>query len=97
MTNLRRDGRKSRVIKKATLSDVRRKVIARLLPVRPKAEAYPDFAAIRKQIFGDKRTLQTGTDLVSEARGRYSLSALTLDSSSRSTARTTIPQQPLLW
>jgi antitoxin (DNA-binding transcriptional repressor) of toxin-antitoxin stability system len=49
----------------------RRKVIARLLPVRPKAEAYPDFAALRKEIFGGKRAPQTGTALVSEERGHY--------------------------
>lgn len=47
----------------------RRKVIARLLPVRPKAEAYPDFAALRKQIFGNKKVSQTGTELVAEERG----------------------------
>lgn len=49
----------------------RQKVIARLLPVRPKPEAYPDFAALRRQIFGSKKAPQTGTDLVSEERGRY--------------------------
>ncbi|MGH9398591.1 MAG: type II toxin-antitoxin system Phd/YefM family antitoxin [Terriglobia bacterium] len=49
----------------------RRKVIARLLPVRPKAEAYPDFAARRKQIFGNKKVSQTGTELVAEERGDY--------------------------
>ena len=47
----------------------RRKVIARLHPVRPKPQAYPDFAALRKQIFGDKKARQTGTDLVAEFRG----------------------------
>jgi len=49
----------------------RRKVIARLHPVRPKPRAYPDFAALRKQIFGNKLTPQTGTDLVAEFRGDY--------------------------
>lgn len=49
----------------------RRKVIARLLPVRPKAEAYPDFAAVRKQIFGNRKASLTGTELVAEERGRY--------------------------
>ncbi len=49
----------------------RRRVIAKLLPVRPKREGYPDFAAIRKEIFGDKKVRQTGTDLVAEERDRY--------------------------
>lgn len=49
----------------------RQKVIARLLPVHPKAEAYPDFAALRLRIFGAKKARKTGTELVSEERGRY--------------------------
>jgi len=49
----------------------RQRVIARLLPVHPKAEAYPDFAALRRKIFGAKRTRKTGTDIVSEGRGRF--------------------------
>jgi antitoxin (DNA-binding transcriptional repressor) of toxin-antitoxin stability system len=49
----------------------RRKVIARLVPIRPKAEDYPDFAARAKEIFGDKVASQTGTELVSEFRGDY--------------------------
>jgi antitoxin (DNA-binding transcriptional repressor) of toxin-antitoxin stability system len=49
----------------------RKKVIARLLPVRPKAEDYPDFAALRKEIFGNKKVKQTGTELVAEFRGDY--------------------------
>ena len=48
----------------------RKRVIARLLPVRPKAEAYPDFSALRRRIFGRKKARKTGTDLVSEERGR---------------------------
>jgi antitoxin (DNA-binding transcriptional repressor) of toxin-antitoxin stability system len=51
----------------------RRKVIAHLKPVRPKAGGYPDFAAIRKEIFGNKTASQTGTELVSESRGAYGL------------------------
>ena len=47
----------------------RRKVVGRLHPVRPKPDAYPDFATLRKQIFGNKRAPQTGTELVSEFRG----------------------------
>lgn len=49
----------------------RQRVIARLLPVHPKAEAYPDFAALRRKIFGRKKARKTGTDIVSEERGRY--------------------------
>jgi antitoxin (DNA-binding transcriptional repressor) of toxin-antitoxin stability system len=49
----------------------RRKVIAHLTPVRRKAEPYPDFAAIRKQIFGNKVVSTTGTDLMVEERGEY--------------------------
>lgn len=49
----------------------RQKVIARLLPVRPKTEAYPDFAALRRRIFGRKKARKTGTELVSEERERY--------------------------
>lgn len=49
----------------------RHKLIARLLPVRLKAGAYPDFAAVRRRIFGGKKARKTGTELVSEQRGRY--------------------------
>lgn len=49
----------------------RKRVIARLLPVRPKPENYPDFAAIRKEIFGNKKVKQTGTELLAEARDRF--------------------------
>jgi antitoxin (DNA-binding transcriptional repressor) of toxin-antitoxin stability system len=49
----------------------RRKVIARILPVGPKAGAYPDFAAQRRRIFGGKKARKTGTELVSEERGGY--------------------------
>lgn len=47
----------------------RKKVIARLVPVRPKLEEYPDFAALQKKIFGKKKARTTGTQLVSWARG----------------------------
>ena len=49
----------------------RQKMIARLLPVCPKTAAYPDFSALRRQIFGRKKVRKTGTDLASEERGRY--------------------------
>ncbi len=49
----------------------RRRVIARLIPVRPQGNAYPDFAALRKKIFGRKTVKPTGTELVAEGRGRF--------------------------
>lgn len=49
----------------------RRKAIARMVPVRPSAEAYPDFEALSARIFGRKKTKRTGTDVVSEARGEH--------------------------
>ena len=47
----------------------RQKMIGRLLPVRPKTEAYPDFSVLRRRIFGIRKARKTGTDLVSEERG----------------------------
>ncbi len=49
----------------------RRKMIARLLPIRPGTDVYPDFSALRRRIFGAKTTRKTGTELASEERGRY--------------------------
>jgi antitoxin (DNA-binding transcriptional repressor) of toxin-antitoxin stability system len=49
----------------------RRRVVARLLPVRPKSADYPDFAALRRKIFGGKKVRQTGTELLAEERDRY--------------------------
>jgi antitoxin (DNA-binding transcriptional repressor) of toxin-antitoxin stability system len=49
----------------------RKKMIGRLLPVRPQGEAYPDFAALRRRMFGKKKSSVTGTELVSEQRGEY--------------------------
>jgi antitoxin (DNA-binding transcriptional repressor) of toxin-antitoxin stability system len=49
----------------------RRRVIARLVPVRPKAEAYPDFAARARKIFGDKVVHRTGAELMALERDRY--------------------------
>jgi antitoxin (DNA-binding transcriptional repressor) of toxin-antitoxin stability system len=49
----------------------RQKMIGRLLPVRPKTAAYPDFSLLRRRIFGTRKTPKTGTDLVSEERGTY--------------------------
>jgi len=47
----------------------RKKMIGRILPARLKSEAYPDFAAISRRIFGRKKMKKTGTQLVSEERG----------------------------
>ena len=49
----------------------RKKMIGRLVPVRLKSEEYPDFAALRRRIFGKKKSKITGTQLVSEQRGEY--------------------------
>jgi antitoxin (DNA-binding transcriptional repressor) of toxin-antitoxin stability system len=49
----------------------RKKMIARLVPIGPKAGAYPDFAALRRRVFGTKKVRRTGTHLVSEARGDH--------------------------
>jgi hypothetical protein len=49
----------------------RKKLIARLAPVRTKAESYPDFAARRRRIFGGRKARKTGTQLVSEERGTF--------------------------
>jgi antitoxin (DNA-binding transcriptional repressor) of toxin-antitoxin stability system len=49
----------------------RSRMIGRLLPVRPQTGLYPDFSALRRRIFGTKKTRKTGTDLISEERGSY--------------------------
>jgi len=49
----------------------RKRVIARLVPVRPKPDAYPDFEARARALFGDRITELTGTQIVSEARDPY--------------------------
>jgi hypothetical protein len=49
----------------------RDKVIARIVPegLRPQPGDWPDFAALRKEIFGDR--ILPGADVVIEERGRY--------------------------
>ena len=49
----------------------RERVIARIVPVPAPRERvkYPDFAARRREIFGDR--ILPGADLVIEERGRY--------------------------
>ena len=49
----------------------RRRVIARLVPVRPKAAAYPDFAVRRKKIFGGRAMKVTSAKRLAEERDRY--------------------------
>ena len=50
----------------------RDRVIARIVPDTPtpkKPRQWPDFAAMRKEIFGDR--ILPGADIVIEERGRY--------------------------
>lgn len=49
----------------------RNRPIGRLIPIRPKAADYPNFAALARKIFGKKKTRMTGTQLVSEQREPY--------------------------
>ena len=49
----------------------RDELIGRLIPVRPKPEDYPDFAALAQQVFGKKKTRKTGTEIISEQREPY--------------------------
>jgi len=49
----------------------RDRVIARIVPEdsKPTAKKWPDFAAMRKEIFGDR--ILPGADVLIEDRGRY--------------------------
>ena len=50
----------------------RKRVIARLLPVRPHArKSAPDFGKLLREIYGNKVMKTAGADLVSEQRGRF--------------------------
>jgi antitoxin (DNA-binding transcriptional repressor) of toxin-antitoxin stability system len=49
----------------------RRRVIARLVPVRLKRAAYPDFAARRKQIFSGRIMKVSGAQRLAEERDKY--------------------------
>jgi hypothetical protein len=42
-----------------------KKLIGRLLPAQPANQVCPDFAAVRRPIFGKKKSSITGTELVS--------------------------------
>jgi antitoxin (DNA-binding transcriptional repressor) of toxin-antitoxin stability system len=46
----------------------RKRVIARLIPVRPKSSEYPDFAARAHRIFGDRVLTADASELVSLGR-----------------------------
>jgi len=49
----------------------RKRVIARLLPVRPGAQkGAPDFLKMLRDIYGEKVMATTGADLISEQRER---------------------------
>ncbi len=47
----------------------RRRVIARLVPVKPRRRAWPDFLGRLKQIYGRKVSKTTGAELVAWGRG----------------------------
>ncbi len=50
----------------------RRRIIARLLPVRPAhPKVRPDFLARLKKIYGNKVLKVTGAELLAEERGRF--------------------------
>jgi antitoxin (DNA-binding transcriptional repressor) of toxin-antitoxin stability system len=50
----------------------RKRVIARLVPERPAAPvALPDFMAMLKEIYGNKKLKVTGADLIRADRNRY--------------------------
>ncbi len=46
----------------------RKRVVGRLVPVRPKASAYPDFEARARAIFGARVLPVTGAELVAWGR-----------------------------
>ncbi len=47
----------------------RKRVVGRLVPVRPKVRPLPDFAGRARKIFGNKVMAVTGAELVSWGRG----------------------------
>jgi len=49
----------------------RKKMIGRLIPAQPTGEAYPDFEAISRKIFGRKKFKKTAAEILSEERGEY--------------------------
>jgi antitoxin (DNA-binding transcriptional repressor) of toxin-antitoxin stability system len=49
----------------------RRKVIGRIVPEPPRMLAYPKFEEVQKEIFGNKVSDRTFTELVREERDRY--------------------------
>jgi antitoxin (DNA-binding transcriptional repressor) of toxin-antitoxin stability system len=49
----------------------RKRVIARLIPERPTAGKTPDFMAMLKRIYGNRKGKVTGAELVARQRGEY--------------------------
>lgn len=49
----------------------RKKMIGRLIPAVPQGDAYPDFAAISRKIFGRKKFKKTAAEIISEERGDF--------------------------
>lgn len=49
----------------------RKKMIGRLIPAQPSGDAYPDFEAISKKIFGRKKFKKTAAEIISEQRGEF--------------------------
>ena len=47
----------------------RKRVVGRLVPVRPEVPAFPDFSARARKIFGKKTLPVAGAELVSWGRG----------------------------
>ena len=47
----------------------RRRVIAKLVPIRAQLDSYPDFAAIQKEIFRKRKMRMTGAELAALNRG----------------------------
>lgn len=47
----------------------RKRVIARLVPVKPRRRSWPDFLARLKRIYGRKVSKMTGAELVAWGRG----------------------------
>lgn len=49
----------------------RKRVVARLVPVKPRRRAWPDFLGRLKRIYGRKVSKTTGAELLSWARGDH--------------------------
>ena len=47
----------------------RKRVIAKLVPIRSQPDSYPDFAAIQKEIFRKRKMCMAGAELAALNRG----------------------------